>query len=129
MNFSDFRLTLAYSVNGERRVTSSSDENIAVDCVVSDGRFTAKIAPTGKVRLISAEFSAPYAMRDDEVFFGAGYQSWTVSSEYYARDRQKGLLFPVNLFAFARKISGASGDYSFKKYGKNLFHSQNSECM
>lgn len=123
MNFSDFRLTLAYSVNGERRVTSSSDENIAVDCVVSDGRFTAKIAPTGKVRLISAEFSAPYAMRDDEVFFGAGYQSWTVSSEYYARDRQKGLLFPVNLFAFARKISGASGDYSFTKYGKNLFHS------
>lgn len=56
-----------------------------------------------------------------ERFFANGYQSWTSSREYKKGDRQYGLRTLSNL-PIARDWSGASGDYAFTQYGKNLYH-------
>lgn len=75
-----------------------------------------------KVDLTLAELIYDRSYDGLERFFANGYQSWTASREYKKGDRQYGLRALSNL-PIARDWLGATGDYAFTQYGKNLYHS------
>lgn len=131
MNVKDYTLKVCYRLNGvehEENVEAKqlvagfeNDEFSAKDVCTADG---VKIVINCKkaCELTLAELIYDHEFDDDERFFVNGYQSWTTSREYKRGDRQFGLRSVSNL-PFARKQSGAVGDYHFTEYGKDLFHS------
>lgn len=131
MNVKDYTLKICYRLNGvehEENVEAKqlvagfeNDEFSAKDVCTADG---VKIVINCKkaCELTLAELIYDHEFDDDERFFVNGYQSWTTSREYKRGDRQFGLRSVSNL-PFARKQSGAVGDYHFTEYGKDLFHS------
>lgn len=83
-------------------------------------------ACTMNLRVRAAVMYAERAFCADDAFFAAGYQSWTTAREYTRKDRQKGLRLPIRALSFIpiiKKCAGASGDYSFTPYRKEVFHS------
>lgn len=131
MNIKNYTLQIEYVVGGKRkkeyveyallkngymgddmRITDVGDEN-HVKIVVLTER---------KVEFTLAELVYDHNYDTVERFFANGYQSWTSSREYKKGERQYGLRTLSNL-PLARVISGASGDYAFTQYGKDLYHS------
>lgn len=131
MDIKDYTLSLVYSVDGKRmacEVEASrlkggySDGTVSLaDRCEDDGVRIVMRAKT-RVELLHAKLIYSHEYSDDELFFANGYQSWTVSREYSKRDRQLGLRSLCKLPP-ARTFAGASGDYHFTKYAKQLYHS------
>lgn len=69
-----------------------------------------------------AELIYDHYYEQTERFFVNGFQSWTSSREYKRNDVQYGLR-TLSKLPIVRTFSGASGDYAFTEYGKDLYHS------
>lgn len=121
MDFDSFGLKIVYALNGKQVETESGDSVLAVEKSLSADRIVVRVRASERVELISAKLLAVREYADDEAFFAAGYQSWTVSREYTRKDRQKGLLNLANL-PFVRKFAAPTGDYDFASYGRRLYH-------
>lgn len=131
MNLKDFTLKLAYTVDGkpcEKSIESNclsagyADDDI---CVKEDGagnRVKITLTTAKNIELVSANVLYDRYFETNELFFANGFQSWTTSREYKRGDVQNGLN-PISKIPFIKKYAGATGDYHFTKYGKNLYHS------
>lgn len=131
MNIKDYTLKIRYRSDGvecEENVEASQlaagFDNGSLSAFDSGDANCVKININAKkaIDLTLAEVIYDHYFETKERFFVNGYQSWTTSREYKRGDRQYGLRTLSNL-PFARKKSGAVGDYHFTEYGKDLFHS------
>ncbi len=122
MNIKDFTLKVQYSLNGKDFVTSSNDDNLSFDYQITDNSLKVILNAKSHVKISLAEIFYDHYFESSERFFANGYQSWTTSKEYKKGDRQIGL-HNFSKLPFIRDISGATGDYSFTEYGRDLFHS------
>lgn len=122
MKMKDFVLRIVYESDGKEFVVSDGDALVSVVREDSDDRLVVRLVASEKVRLKSARLVQSRDFADDERFFGGGYQSWSVTREFGPHDRQKGLL-NFSKLPFVRDFSAASGDYTFTRYGRRLFHS------
>lgn len=130
MDFKDYVLKLRYIVdNSDVELNLSSSELIAGFCnehlsIVDSGINGVKLDMSCKVPIAITLCEAIYLHDYDEkeCFFANGFQSWTTSREYTIKDRQYGLR-TLSKIKGIDKLSGASGDYSFTEYGKQLYHS------
>lgn len=96
------------------RIRDVGDENHVKIVIDADGNAQL-------LQMTRAELIYDHKYDGLERFFANGYQSWTSSREYKKGDRQYGLRTLSNL-PIARDWSGASGDYAFTEYGKDLYH-------
>ncbi len=131
MNIKDFTLKIGYRLDGkyqEESIDSCDVKNGYSDEIfdVRDegGENIVKIVVNAKkaVKAELAELIYDHYYEQTERFFANGFQSWTSSREYKRNDVQYGLRTLSNL-PIARTFSGASGDYAFTEYGKDLYHS------
>lgn len=131
MNVKDYTLKVCYRLNGvehednvdAKQLISGFENDLFSAKDVSDAdRVKITINCKKPTELTLAELIYDHTYGNEERFFVNGYQSWTTSREYKKGDRQFGLRSFSNL-PFARKQSGAVGDYHFTEYGKDLFHS------
>ncbi len=131
MNIKDFTLKIGYRLDGkyqEESIDSCDVKNGYSDEIfdVRDegGENAVKIVVNAKkaVKAELAELIYDHYYEQTERFFANGFQSWTSSREYKRNDVQYGLRTLSNL-PIARTFSGASGDYAFTEYGKDLYHS------
>lgn len=137
MNLKDFTLKLTYLDGDKAKVEqlyyddlSRGFENDAFilneNC--EDSRVRITLSPKRPVDLKSAELIYDHYFEINEQFFANGFQSWTTSREYGRNSlklygaEQKGLN-PICNLPYARKLAGATGDYDFAQYGKDLYHS------
>ncbi len=74
------------------------------------------------VELTLAEIIYEHEFANDEQFFANGFQAWTTTREYKRGEKQIGL-HAICKLPGARTWAGASGDYAFTEYGKDLYHS------
>lgn len=131
MNIKQYTLRIEYRI-GKTCYVESVEASLLLDGEYLGKHF--RIKDTGdenhvkivmdtdcKVDLTLAELIYDRSYDGLERFFANGYQSWTSSREYKKGDRQYGLRTLSNL-PIARDWSGASGDYAFTQYGKNLYH-------
>ncbi len=130
MNLKDYTLKITYVADGKPCMLTVDGCTLADG--FSNGVFSVKedgdcdsvhiILQSDKpVALKSAEVIYDHYFATDERFFANGFQSWTVSREYAHGDIQKGLSAVCSLPKI-REFAGASGDYFFTRYGKNLYH-------
>ncbi len=137
MNLKDFTLNLTY-LEGDRARTEQlyyddlragfENDAFVINESCDDARVRITLTPKHPVELKSAEMIYDHYFEINEQFFANGFQSWTTSREYgrnalkLCAAEQKGLN-PICKLPFARKLAGASGDYAFTHYGKELYHS------
>lgn len=131
MNIKDFTLKIGYRLDGkymEESIDSCDVKNgysgEIFDVTDEGGENAVKIVINAKkaVKAELAELIYDHYYEQTERFFANGFQSWTSSREYKRNDVQYGLRTLSNL-PIARTFSGASGDYAFTEYGKDLYHS------
>ena len=131
MNIKDYTLKIGYRLDGkyqEESIDSCDIKNGYSDEIfdVRDegGENAVKIVVNGKkgVKAELAELIYDHYYEQTERFFANGFQSWTSSREYKRNDVQYGLR-TLSKLPIARTFSGASGDYAFTEYGKDLYHS------
>lgn len=93
------------------------------DLVDEGGEDAVKIViyPHEEMKIELAELIYDHYFENKERFFGNGFQSWTSSREYKKGDVQYGLR-SLSKLPIARDFSGASGDYRFCEYGRDLYH-------
>lgn len=130
MNLKDYTLKIGYVVGG--KYAEESVEYSQVKDGYSTDKFDIKddggenavkivVYPHEELHVTLAELIYDHYYENKERFFANGFQSWTSSREYKKGDVQYGLRTLSNL-PIARTFSGASGDYSFCEYGKDLYH-------
>ena len=131
MNIKDYTLKIGYRLDGkyqEESIDSCDIKNGYSDEIfdVRDegGENAVKIVVNVKkaVKAELAELIYDHYYEQTERFFANGFQSWTSSREYKRNDVQYGLR-TLSKLPIVRTFSGASGDYAFTEYGKDLYHS------
>lgn len=131
MNIKDCTLKIGYRLDGkyqEESIDSCDIKNGYSDEIfdVRDegGENAVKIVVNAKkaVKAELAELIYDHYYEQTERFFANGFQSWTSSREYKRNDVQYGLR-TLSKLPIVRTFSGASGDYAFTEYGKDLYHS------
>ena len=131
MNIKDYTLKIGYRLDGkyqEESIDSCDIKNGYSDEIfdVRDegGENAVEIVVNAKkaVKAELAELIYDHYYEQTERFFANGFQSWTSSREYKRNDVQYGLR-TLSKLPIARTFSGASGDYAFTEYGKDLYHS------
>ena len=131
MNIKDYTLKIGYRLDGkyqEESIDSCDIKNGYSDEIfdVRDegGENAVKIVVNSKkaVKAELAELIYDHYYEQTERFFANGFQSWTSSREYKRNDVQYGLR-TLSKLPIVRTFSGASGDYAFTEYGKDLYHS------
>ncbi len=127
MNIKDFTLKLGYTYEGKAyaesldcgEVDGFENENLSLKM---KGDLKISITPKRDVKLSVVEIVWDRFFERDDIFFANGFQSWTLSREYKKGDNQVGL-YPLAKLPVFKKFAGASGDYHFTEYGRDLFHS------
>ncbi len=131
MNIKDYTLKIGYRLDGkyqEESIDSCDIKNGYSDEIfdVRDegGENAVKIVVNAKkaVKAELAELIYDHYYEQTERFFANGFQSWTSSREYKRNDVHYGLR-TLSKLPIVRTFSGASGDYAFTEYGKDLYHS------
>ena len=131
MNIKDYTLKIGYRLDGkyqEESIDSCDIKNGYSDEIfdVRDegGENAVKIVVNAKkaVKAELAELIYDHYYEHTERFFANAFQSWTSSREYKRNDVQYGLR-TLSKLPIVRTFSGASGDYAFTEYGKDLYHS------
>lgn len=110
-----------YSVGGQVRNTDRSNDDIKLDVVQDNCRTTVTLNAQREVQLLEFTASYPFTPDKDDLYFFNGYQSWTDTKEFTAKERERDVKkLPkslINAFAFDRY-----GDVSFHTYGKHRMH-------
>lgn len=132
MKLKEFTLKLAYKLDGSEHslIIDGSDvskgykdEVITIAEDGGDDRLRLRLTAAKRVEMTLAELIYDRYFENDDAFFANGFQSWTVTREYRRGEQQKGLSAICNMIPIARKFAGASGDYHFTQYGRDLYHS------
>lgn len=131
MNIKDYTLKIGYRIGGkckEESVEYALVKNGGYDgediriCDFGDAdHVKIVVSAKSKIELTLAELIYDHYFENNERFFANGFQSWTSTREYKKRDVQYGLR-SLSKLPIVRKFSGASGDYAFTEYGKDLYH-------
>lgn len=130
MNLKEYTLKIEYKIGGKLREESVEyalvkngydGENLHIVDVGDETHVKIKVSANAKVELTLAELIYDRYFENNERFFANGFQSWTATREYKRNDVQYGLR-SLSKLPLVRKFSGASGDYAFTEYGKDLYH-------
>lgn len=131
MNLKDYTLKIEYAKKGKyfSETIDARDVVEGFSCADFDVKDFGKddevkivFRQNDKIELTLAELIYDHYFENKERFFANGFQSWTTSREYKRGDVQYGLR-TLSKLPVARTFSGASGDYAFCEYGKDLYHS------
>ena len=123
MDLSKFRAKIVYLEDG-KKVTTEGNDFISVSKVeFENGLLKAWVDAKKDVEMVSVSLLYDKTLKDDELFFINGYQSWSYSKEYAKNEVMKGLSWICDKWSYARKLTACYGDYDFTTYSKELFHS------
>lgn len=105
---------------GNKVITSNETENsfYSLDIVDSTERFTVTLNPKKTFELVDFYVEFPYEFKPGDKFFGAGYQSWTVTKEYSADDIVKSTIKLANIHKKLKHIASMTSDERFVEYSE-----------
>lgn len=80
----DFKLNACYTVQGEKKTTHSfKNDQFDLILIKNENRFDLELKVKEPVKFSKLELSADFSFGKDCRIFTNGYQSWTVSREYF----------------------------------------------
>lgn len=97
---------------GNKTITSNEIENsfYSLDIVDTEEHFSVVLNPKKTFELVDFYVEMPYSFNDDDKFFGAGYQSWTVTKEYTKDDVQRGIIKLANIHKDLKYFASMTSD-------------------
>ncbi len=131
MKLTNFTLKIEYGQDGKKHnVCLSGDDlakpycdgNITLSKQGDDNALKISLNATSAIELSLAELIFDRYFESEDAVYVNGFQSWTTSREYKRGEQQQGLS-PICRLPIVRDFAGASGDYFFTQYGKDLYHS------
>ncbi len=113
--------------HGDKTVVSNDIENsfYSLDIVDTNERFCVKINPKCDFEMVDFYVEFPYEFKPDDLFFGAGYQSWTYTKEYNRNDVMRSTIKISHIHEYLRHYASLTSDDRIVKYSekKGEFHS------
>lgn len=97
---------------GNKTITSNEIENsfYSLDIVDTEEHFSVVLNPKKTFELVDFYVEMPYSFKADDKFFGAGYQSWTVTKEYTKDDVQRGVIKLANIHKDLKYFASMTSD-------------------
>ncbi len=113
--------------DGNKVITTNETENsfYKLEILDSTERFTVNLIPKKTFELVDFYVEFPYEFKDNDRFFGAGYQSWTVTKEYTKNDIMRGSIKLANIHPKLKHIATMTSDERMIDYSEvpGEFHS------
>ena len=120
------KFVVSYKCDGIS-IVSNDIENDHYTLEVSDTaeRFSVKLNPKCAMEMVDFYVEFPYEFKTDDVFFGAGYQSWTYTKEYNKNDVMKGTIKLSHINSYLKHYASITGDDRIVSYSEKPgeFHS------
>lgn len=111
----NLKISFTYSVNGKCKTTDKFNEDIKWFADTEDNRLKITLQPKKEISDIEFFVETKYNFSTESKFFANGFQSWTDSREFSAKDRIPDLGF-IGKSIFGRKMGlNYVGDYTFVK--------------
>lgn len=112
---------------GNKTITTNETSNsfYSLEIVDTAQRFTVTLKPKKTFELVDFYVEMPYSFKNGDKFFGAGYQSWTVTREYSKDDIMKGTIKLANIHKKLKYIASMTSDEHIIDYSEKPgeFHS------
>lgn len=110
-----FKVT--YMKDGKKITEKASDSSpFRIEFLMTENSFKAKIVPKCALNLVRVDAVFSYNFKSDEKFFANGYQAWSTSREYAAREKMLDVT-PIAIGPL-RRLAGITADVSFVDYPK-----------
>ncbi len=120
------KFTIKYKV-GNKIITTTETSNSFFDLEIIDtpDRFRVLLNPKKTFELVDFYAEMPFCFKKGDKFFGAGYQSWTVTREYTCDDIMRSTIKLANIHKKLKHIASMTSDERFVEYSEKPgeFHS------
>ena len=122
-------MRLVYLVNGKKKKTKDSNEDLEILGYHRHNEHVVKVKAKQDIELVSADLNLPFQVNFKDLYFLNGYQSWTDTREYPLRKRlrnvKKSPRIITHMFALDKYGDSAFYKYSIKKsHGYDIFYSK-----
>ncbi len=120
------KFTISYKA-GNKIITTNETSNSFYDLDIIDtpDRFSVILNPKKTFELVDFYAEMPFCFKHGDKFFGAGYQSWTVTKEYTADDVMPGTIKLARINKKLKHIASMTSDERMVEYSEKPgeFHS------
>lgn len=120
------KFTISYKA-GNKIITTNETSNSFYDLDIIDtpDRFSVILNPKKTFELVDFYAEMPFCFKKGDKFFGAGYQSWTVTKEYTADDVMPGTIKLARINKKLKHIASMTSDERMVEYSEKPgeFHS------
>ena len=111
------KYVISYKCNGIGIVSNDiENDHYSLEIVDTDERFAVKLNPKCDIEMVDFDVEFPYEFKADDLFFGAGYQSWTYTKEYNRNDVMKGTIKLSHIHPFLRHYASITSDDRIVEY-------------
>lgn len=120
------KFVISYKYNGNTVVTNDIENDFySLEITDTAERFSVKLNPKRSFEMVDFYVEFPYEFKARDLFFGAGYQSWTYTKEYKNTDVMKGTIKLSHIHEYLRHYASITSDDRIVTYsGKpGEFHS------
>ena len=122
-------MKLVYYINGSKRTTSKSNNDITISEVREGNHTTIKVLASAEITLAKAYVDYPSHINYKDLYFLNGYQSWTDTKEFklatQLRDIRKSPHIISHMFALDKYGDSIFYNYSIRKsHGHDVFYSK-----
>ncbi len=122
-------MKIVYYINGSKRTTSKSNNDITISEVREGNRTTIKVLASAEITLAKASADYPCHINYKDLYFLNGYQSWTDTKEFklatQLRDVRKSPHIISHMFALDKYGDSIFYNYSIRKsHGHDVFYSK-----
>ena len=101
-----------YFIDGKKQVGTAPDgENYALSLEIGEDSIRGSVTAKRRLTMHRADLAFTYPFAPDDRFFSNGYQSWTTTREYGARDRMRDIT-PIARGRL-KNLAGISADCRF----------------
>lgn len=117
---------ISYICDGIKIVSNDlENDHYSLEISDADGRYSVTLNPKCKIEMVDFYVEFPYEFKARDLFFGAGYQSWTYTKEYNKNDVMKGTIKLSHIHSYLRHYASITSDDRIVEYsGKpGEFHS------
>ena len=111
------KYVISYKCNGVSFVSNDvENEHYSLEIVDTAERFAVKLNPKCDIEMLDFYVEFPYEFKADDLFFGAGYQSWTYTKEYNRNDVMKGTIKLSHIHPYLRHYASITSDDRIVEY-------------
>ncbi len=102
---------ISYIADGKTVVTNDTEnEFYSLEIVDTKERFSVKLNPKKNFKMVDFYVEFPYDFKADDLFFGSGYQSWSLTREYTKDDVIKGTIKLSHINSYLKHFASVTGD-------------------